>query len=150
MTSSQDNSIILYAYNEFNPITLYALSGEIIAQGPCSRSMIRQIKDFKNMSIKNPYSIIFIPCNTDIRLEFIDDLICSPYGTEFTVIYESIEKSTYCIKYGKSYCKEYIQNDWDDEEYDDHREDCAKCQHIEKINQSADDRNKRLRKKTLL
>ncbi len=59
MTSSQENSIIILdAYNERNPITIYALSGEIIAQGPCSRSMIHQIKDFKNMSIKNLYSIM--------------------------------------------------------------------------------------------
>jgi hypothetical protein len=88
-------------------ITLYALSGELIASGQFSNDLWKQIKLFKDISKKNPHKITFIPHNTVIILEFFDDLICSSYGTEFTVIYQKISIEDYKIMYCKSSCNNY-------------------------------------------
>jgi hypothetical protein len=128
-------------------ITLYSLSGDIITSGQVSPYLWKQIKDFNNISKKNPHKIIFIPCNTNIKLEFIDDMICSPYGTDFTVLYNEISLQDYKIMY----CKYSRNNSCDHNEFYEEFDfipescDCKYCLHETKKMNATDYRDKRIK-----
>ena len=97
-------------------ITLYsALSGEKIAHGSPNNELWQSIKNFKNVSKRNPIKISFIPKDTDITLEFFEDLICSPYGTEFLVIYHQITLEEYKLLYCKLNSSKCPNEDYFDE-----------------------------------
>jgi hypothetical protein len=97
-------------------ITLYSLGSEEIAtfEYQISESEIKQkrlndifyektnllykkIKDYKNVSSRNPHEIKFVPFyNTEIVLTEYEDIFLSKYS-EFIVIYEQIDRDRYLL-----------------------------------------------------
>ena len=135
-------------YDNFFPsITCYTLSGQIIASGNCSNcqdasKILKQIKAFHNISKKNPYKFSFIPFNTDIKLEFFHDLICSNYGTEFTIIYEKINIDEYLNINTFTRCEDYYESvDYGNIYFDCY---CNLCSYEKKKMESNDEFNKRV------
>ena len=119
---------------QISDITVYsALSRRKIAHGSVNNELWQQIKTFNNVSKRNPQKISFIPINTTIILEFFDDLICSPHGTEFLVIYHQIPINEYKLMYCKSYhniCPNYRY--YDDNPFIPETCDCSCCEVSEK------------------
>ena len=92
---------------KYPEVTLISISGDIIANGDVSKEMWTKIKAYKNVSMKNPIQIKFVSPFDNTILESIEDLVCSPHGTEFTVLYQEIDKATYKLLYGKLQCTVY-------------------------------------------
>ena len=127
----------------FPQVTLYTLGGGLVACEEVSPFLWIKLKKFKNISKKNPHEISFIPINTVKKLKYIDDLVCSELGTEFTVIYHPIDKTTYKILYGKSVCLNYEYYNYDPTIPETC--ECPHCSHwIDKI-QSLENRDKRIK-----
>lgn len=78
--------------------------------------LMRKIKDYKYVSEFNPHQIFFIPISNselepnEIKLEYLHDTICSPYGTIFNVIYTQIGEGEYFHLYGSDIFNKCLQD----------------------------------------
>jgi hypothetical protein len=85
-------------------VTIFSVSGEIIAKSPVNVDMMKKLNAYNQVSSRNPHKITFIPLNgIKIILEYLEDLIYSPCGTEFTAYYTPIDQKTYTRNY-QTYC----------------------------------------------
>jgi len=82
-------------------IILYSMNGVVITHGKISSDMWLDIKRFSEVSKQNPQKITFVSMLDNTILNFFESLVCSPHGTEFTVIYSKIDRTTYMKYYGR-------------------------------------------------
>ena len=101
--------------------------------------LMRKIKDYKYVSERTPHQIFFIPISNselepnEIKLEYLHDTICSPYGTIFNVIYTQITEGEYFHLYGSEIfnkCVKYLttNNSYDsDDDFVKNPINCTRC-----------------------
>lgn len=100
--------------------------------------LMRKLKDYKYVSEFNPHQIFFIPISNselepnEIKLEYLHDTICSPYGTIFNVVYTQIDEGEYFHLYGSDIfnnCLKYLSNnnDSDDDNLMKKHINCTRC-----------------------